>query len=539
MIPTDSSRTQTACGTFTISVSVVTMQMEDRQRFVVLILSVNPTDVVAGNQHWGHATSLDLYHWANQPIALSPPTSDSGIFSGSAVVDTNNTSGFFPNQTNGVVAIYTLNQPGRQTQEIAYSTDGGYTFTPYTNNPVIDIDWDNFRDPKVIRYDNKWVMAVAVTRDYVTQFYTSDDLKTWTFGSNFTRGGLLGDQYECPNLVQVPVHNADGSDGGSMWVLVISVNPGGVLGGSTTQYFPGTFNGTHFEPVDGAVRFSNWNKDDYAGQFFYEGVGEATVFIPWASNWQYCNDVPTGDEGWRSAMGLPKQVYLTNRTRESYNFVQTPYDLSPVLGKQLVNKSGTDNSISLSANFVRNTGNNGTDGVDGGGSGQCKQVSNTKRGWYTPHHARSDVDEIDSGAVYVQVNVSSMSWDKLEPNAAVNITFTSATQNDSVSLGYIINNWVWLDRGNAKGYSNLLFNDQFNTFYLFDPDAMAFTLSVVLDRSMIEIFMDNGVLLGSSVFFASEPLIHVDVSIGGTGGAQVNAAVWQLNSAWQDDVDIQ
>ena len=137
----------------------------------------NPTEVVAGNQHWGHATSDDLYHWTNQPIAISPPSDDVQIFSGSAVVDVNNTSGFFPNQTDGVVAIYTLNTPTKQVQEISYSTDGGYTFTAYEGNPVIDSNSTQFRDPNVFWHDttSKWVMAVAYAQEFAIGFYTSSE----------------------------------------------------------------------------------------------------------------------------------------------------------------------------------------------------------------------------------------------------------------------------------------------------------------------------------------------------------------------------
>ena len=123
----------------------------------------DPISIVAGNQHWGHATSKDLYHWENQQIAISPDNAQDGIFSGSAVVDVNNTSGFFPNQTDGVVAIYTLNTPLEETQDIAYSVDGGYTFTKYANNPVLSINSTQFRDPKVIWHapTDSWVMVVS------------------------------------------------------------------------------------------------------------------------------------------------------------------------------------------------------------------------------------------------------------------------------------------------------------------------------------------------------------------------------------------
>ncbi|KAL1738505.1 glycosyl hydrolase, partial [Schizophyllum fasciatum] len=174
-----------------------------------LYYQYNPYQPVAGNQHWGHATSKDLYHWENQAIAISPPDNTSQVFSGSAVIDTNNTSGFFPNQTDGVVAIYTLNTPTKQVQEISYSTDGGYTFTAYEGNPVIDVNSTQFRDPKVIRHGDSWVAVIAHSQDFVIGIFTSPDLIHWEHASNFTHQGLLGLQYECPNLVKIPVEGSD------------------------------------------------------------------------------------------------------------------------------------------------------------------------------------------------------------------------------------------------------------------------------------------------------------------------------------------
>jgi beta-fructofuranosidase len=135
----------------------------------------------------------------------------------------------------------------------------------------------------VIRYGDTWVMVVSYARAFVIGFYTSPDLITWTHASNFTHGGLLGLQYECPNLVQMPVEGGD-----PMWVLVISINPGAPQGGSITQYFPGYFDGIEFTAIDGAARIADFGKDNYAGQFFY-GIPETEeqVFIAWASNWEY------------------------------------------------------------------------------------------------------------------------------------------------------------------------------------------------------------------------------------------------------------
>ena len=275
-----------------------------------LYYQYNPTGIVAGNQHWGHATSQDLYHWENQPIALFPPNNFTFVFSGSAVVDVNNTSGFFPNRTNGVVAIYTLaeypgGQAGPQQQAIAYSFDSGFTFTPYAQNPVIASNSSQFRDPKVIWYEDHWVsillpkpfdhhdeillvqmppsapyskrsivltrpllnieflttsfqvMVIAYAQEFAIGFFTSPNLIDWTPASNFSYHGLLGEQYECPNLVEVPVN---GTEGETMYVLAISINPGAPLGGSITEYFIGDFNGTHFTEADGATRLSDFGK---------------------------------------------------------------------------------------------------------------------------------------------------------------------------------------------------------------------------------------------------------------------------------------
>ena len=250
-----------------------------------LLAPFPPNKQVTNSLKWGHATSQDLYTWENQEIAIYA-TEDNQIFSGSAVIDVNNTSGFFPNQTNGVVAIYTLNTEYEQVQEIAYSYDGGYTFVKYADNPVLALDpsSNQFRDPKVIRYGDSWAMVLAYAQEFVVGIFTSPDLKNWTHASNFSHHGLLGLQYECPNLVQMPVEGSDEA----MWVLAISINPGAPLGGSITQYFPGDFNGTHFTPVDGAARIADFGKDNYAGQFFY-GLPETEeqVFIAWASNWEY------------------------------------------------------------------------------------------------------------------------------------------------------------------------------------------------------------------------------------------------------------
>lgn len=243
-----------------------------------LYYQYNPIQYVAGNQHWGHATSQDLYNWTNQPIAIFPPNSTTQVFSGSAVLDPNNTSGFFPNQTNGVVAVYTLNSPTLQVQEIAYSRDGGYSFTPYSGNPVLDVGSNQFRDPKVFWYQDHWVMAVSYANDYTVGIFTSQNLSSWEHQSNFTHYGLLGLAYECPNLIEVPFKDDPSK---SAWVMFISINPGAPLGGSVSQYFIGDFDGKEFKPYDSAMRLSDFAKDNYAGQWFADTDSGDSISIAW------------------------------------------------------------------------------------------------------------------------------------------------------------------------------------------------------------------------------------------------------------------
>lgn len=243
-----------------------------------LYYQYNPLEYVAGNQHWGHATSRDLYTWTNQPIAIYPPNSTTQVISGSAVLDPDNTSGFFPNQTNGVVAVYTLNSPTLQVQEIAYSRDGGYSFTRYAGNPVIDIGSAQFRDPHVSWHEDRWVMAVAHATDFTVGIFTSPDLRSWEHQSNFTHQGLLGLMYECPALVRMPYKDDPSRHA---WVMFVSIGPGAPLGGSVSQYFVGDFDGRTFKPYDSAMRLSDFAKDNYASQWFANAEDGESISIAW------------------------------------------------------------------------------------------------------------------------------------------------------------------------------------------------------------------------------------------------------------------
>lgn len=454
-----------------------------------LYYQYNPSATIAGNQHWGHATSTDLYTWENQPIALAPDNSTAYIFSGSAVTDPNNTSGFFPNQTNGVVAIYTLAGPQQQVQDIAYSYDNGYTFTKYAGNPVLSADSAQFRDPKVFWYEDHWVMVVAFSQEFVLAIYTSPNLTSWSHASNFSYHGLLGTQYECPNLVEMQVYGSNET----MWLMYLSINPGAPLGGSIGEYFPGNFNGTHFTAVDAAARIADWGKDNYASQFFY-GTGTEAISIAWASNWQYCNLVPTGPaEGWQSTMSLPRTNYLRQGARnQGYTLVSLPYDLARLRSSE-------------STASTTNLGANGT--------------------------LFADVSA-GSGAFMLDVNVTGLNLTGLSNTASINFTISSSGSRESISGGIFVagDSTMWLDRGGISGWDNVYNTNRFSTALVLNNTL---DFQVVVDRSIIEVFALEGERSATAVYY-SEALLDTVVLRSGNlnSGVSINAQVRMLNGTW-------
>jgi beta-fructofuranosidase len=453
----------------------------------------NPSETIAGNQHWGHATSRDLYHWENHKIALFPANSTEGIFSGSAIIDLNNTSRFFPNQTNGVVAIYTSNTPYQQSQNLAYSLDGGYTFTKYSGNPVLEAGSLNFRDPKVIWHapTRKWVMVVSYAKEYSIGIFTSSNTINWTHASNFSHHGLLGSQYECPNMVEMPMENATDP----MYLMYISINPGAPLGGSISQYFPGTFNGTHFTAVDGAARIADFGKDNYAGQFFYGVPGDQPqVSIDWASNWEYANYVPTGPlEGWQSTMSLPRINYLANVSQIGYDLISAPYQISAVVpSSPLAHNNSLENGTLL-----------------------------------------VDFSDVVSNAVYLEMNITSLNSTALSNTASANFTFLSSISGESITGGQFLASGsnFFLDRGLIHGFDNPHFTDKFSVSPTFSD---TWTMSAVFDRSIFEVFLLGGAQKATISIFPEYALDTLIVKTAGLNtGAKVSVAAWGLESGWK------
>ncbi|MFI8961729.1 GH32 C-terminal domain-containing protein [Streptomyces sp. NPDC053493] len=215
-----------------------------------LFYQYNPNGNTWGDMSWGHAVSRDLVHWKELDLAL-PHDAEEMVFSGSAVVDHDNTTGFGTKENPAMVAVYTshFKNGGKQAQSLAYSTDRGRTWTKYAGNPVLDIGSTEFRDPKVQWYapTRSWLMTVSLSAEHKVRFYSSKDLKSWTHLSDFGPRNAVGGVWECPDLFPLPV---DGDPQRVKWVLVVNINPGGIAGGSAAQYFVGDFDGRRFTADD-------------------------------------------------------------------------------------------------------------------------------------------------------------------------------------------------------------------------------------------------------------------------------------------------
>ena len=268
----------------------------------------NPYGCKGGNLHWGHASSRNLVDWEHHDIVLYRDTLGHA-FSGSSVVDHDNRAGF---GKGAIVAFYTAHVNKRSPEEvqcIAYSNDGGMTFTKYEGNPVIvpHDGLNDFRDPKVFWYEpeEKWVMVLAAY--YELRFYSSKNLKDWEYTGCFGKGyGSQPSQFECPDLLKLPV---DGGKNGEKWLLILNVSPGGLFGGSATQYFIGEFDGEtfHCDTPQYVSKWLDYGKDHYAAVTF-ANTGDRAVSMVWMSNWRYGALVPT--KQFRGAMALPRELKL-------------------------------------------------------------------------------------------------------------------------------------------------------------------------------------------------------------------------------------
>ncbi len=400
--------------------------------------------------HWGHATSNDLLHWKQQPIALYPD-SLGYIFSGSVVVDSTNSSGFGRGGKIPLVAIFTQHDPKGekkgsntfQNQSLAYSLDEGANWTKYQGNPVLkNPGIKDFRDPSVSWHadEKKWVMSLA-TKDRIT-FYTSADLKLWTKESEFGESlGAHGGVWECPNLFSLKEGDK------RYWVLLVSNNPGGPNGGSGTQYFIGDWDGHRFTPADTLTRWIDYGPDDYAG-IIYNNLGNRRIFLGWMSNWDYANKVPT--KPWRNAMTIPRELSLQRSGGRLY-LASHPW---PLLSR-LAAKENSDHRVTDRVGLYR----------------------------------------IDASAI---------------PLRSFMYTFSNGKQEVLVGYDQATNRY-YIDRSRS---GELDFHLGFGARYYAPRISTGeeISLTIVMDASSIEVFADEGLTVMTAVFFAESTLGRINTN---------------------------
>ena len=428
-----------------------------------LFFQYYPNGTTWGPMHWGHAVSPDMIHWKEKPIALYPD-SLGYIFSGSAVVDSNNTSGFGRDGQVPLVAIFTHHDPkgekaGKnnfQNQSLAYSLDNGSTWTKYAGNPVLkNTGIRDFRDPQIMWYarEKKWVMTLA-TQDHIT-FFSSPNLRNWKQESEFGKqAGTHGGVWECPDLF--PLTLADKT----YWVLIVNVNPGGPNGGSATQYFIGNFDGKLFTPIDNLQRWVDYGPDEYAG-VTWSNTGSRKIFLGWMSNWEYANQVPT--EKWRNAMTIPRELKLKQSNGNIY------------LTSQPVDEM---NQIAVVVNHLNNVD------VD-----QRLDV-NEKLGNF-------------SGQFVLKLNIS-----QIKDYA---VTLSNKPDNKLI-IGYDkAADQYYIDRTlSGKTSFNKNFSGRFTAPRLTKNKSS--DLILVVDDSSVEVFADNGLTVMTAIFFPIDPYSYISIT---------------------------
>lgn len=313
----------------------------------------NPYGSTWGNMNWGHSYSTDLVHWTYAGDAITPDAWGT-VFSGSAVVDKDNSAGF---GRNAIVAFYTSAKPtpwgDAQMQSIAYSTDDGKTFEKYPGNPVITSTEKDFRDPHVFRHEatGRWIMILAAGQEM--RIYSSANLKDWTYESSFGKEyGSHAGVWECPDLFELPVEGTSEKK----WVLVCNINPGGPFGGSATQYFTGTFDGHKFtcDTKPEVTKWMDYGKDHYAAVSFDNAPDGRRVMIAWMSNWQYANQVPTVQ--FRSANAIARDVYLFRDKGVDYVGSRPVAEMTALRGDAVVSKKATLGELSVKKMFKTPSG---------------------------------------------------------------------------------------------------------------------------------------------------------------------------------------
>ncbi len=428
-----------------------------------------PHATVWGPMHWGHAVSKDMVQWEHKPIALFPDHKGM-IFSGSAVVDHQNTSGFAKDGKTPLVAIFTYHsmqgeKSGRtdfQTQGIAYSLDNGDTWTKYEGNPVLGNDGiRDLRDPKVFWHEEtqSWIM-VLVAGDHA-RLYRSKNLKDWDNISDFGEDqGAKGGVWECPDLLPLTVEGTDTKK----WILIISIGSGGPNGGSATQYFVGDFDGTTFTSDQTQYKWLDWGTDNYAGVTYNNTPNAERIFIGWMSNWQYALKTPT--HPWRSAMTLPRKLSL-QKIDDAYVVYNYPLSALELLADEA---QGKEETLSAGASYSEEHAN----------------LNQALISFTVPKHD-------------FKLTFSNEKGEKtaLLLDAASNLLLLDRTQSGSTDFHY--------DFGNKLHYAAL------------EKLSNTLEIDIFMDASSIEVFLNKGQYVMTDQLFPSIPYTRLQIENLSTG----------------------
>ncbi|KAL4906164.1 hypothetical protein BDW74DRAFT_151416 [Aspergillus multicolor] len=479
----------------------------------------NPGGVAHDAISWGHATSRDLTHWYEKPVAFTakgfPGNVTEEFFSGSAVVDEKNTSGFGNGTVSPMVAMYTsfyvydqtlpsgkTVYANQQSQSIAYSLDSGLTWSTYdAANPVLlhpphpyEAQYKEWRDPNVFWHaeTNKWILTTALSDLHKLLIFTSDDLKNWTFASEFGPYNAVGGVWECPSFFSLPV---DGDKENVKWVALIGLNPGGPPGtvGSGNQYILGQFNGTHFIPdaeslhEKGVANWLDYGPDFYAA-LVYNGLPEfQKTVVAWMSNWQYAQKVPTTI--WRNAMAIPRRLKLKT-IKEKVVVIQEPEEDWAAF----TSKPQTTNIKSLAAYSTHNLGSLGKSRA---------------------------------------INLTFSAADETASSFGISVL---ATQNFTTQtrVGYdFAAKQIFVDRRTS---GNVSFDETFASVYtapLEPTDDGTVTLRIFADWSSVEVFGGQGETTVTTQVFPPEGATYARLFTGDAGVEDVLLSVSEVASVWR------
>jgi fructan beta-fructosidase len=468
-----------------------------------LFYQYNPEGQVWGHMSWGHAVSSDMVHWKNLPVAI-PEDPNFMIYSGSAVVDWNNSSGLCknpdPQDHSCLIAIYAADYHQKvEKTHIAYSNDRGRTWTNYSGNPVIDLDAADFRDPKVFWYapQKKWGLVAVLADHRKALFFGSTDLKHWTKLSEFGPAADGAGQWECPDLLELPIEGTTDT----RWVLIINRNPGAPAGGTGVRYLIGEFDGTQFVEKESAGKklWADYGKDFYATNSFNDmPAGDARkIWIGWTSNWLYAKDEPT--VAWRGAQSIPRSLTL--------RYVATP----------LIPKPGTSGPPAASELLMVQAPVRELRSL----RGKPLEVSN--------------VTVAEANAKIAAAGLRSESYEieaELEPGSASEIGFHVLKGDGSQTVVGIApaSNTLFVDRTNS---GDVFFSEAFpGRFSTTLHDTKRVKLHIFVDRSIVEVFANDGEKVMTDRAYPPQDSWQIEMYANGGAGKVISLTIWPMSSIW-------